>query len=179
MSEDAETTDGAGPPRRSGDGRGDFFAVDRRAWAFVCGLGLNAAVSYLAIACGTGGDNRTSKWSAKAIRKRTAISRSRAPAAIAELERAGAILRDPTSKPSRPKYKIVPAHQIPGCEGYPPALDAGERELLRPVEAGTATPSTTPEKALGNRSPNAVLPVAPGEGPGPAARERRFGGKAL
>jgi hypothetical protein len=45
---------------RSGDGRGGFFAVDRRAWALVCGLGMNPAVAYLVLAHGTGGDNRTS-----------------------------------------------------------------------------------------------------------------------
>jgi hypothetical protein len=27
-----------------------FFAVDRRTWAHVCGLGLNAAVAYLVLA---------------------------------------------------------------------------------------------------------------------------------
>jgi hypothetical protein len=46
----------------SDDGRGGFFAVDRRAWAYVCRLGMNAGIAYLAIARGTGGDNRTSVW---------------------------------------------------------------------------------------------------------------------
>jgi hypothetical protein len=31
-----------------------FFAVDRRTWARVCGLGLNRAVAYLVLARGTG-----------------------------------------------------------------------------------------------------------------------------
>ncbi len=121
MSEDADTADGAGPRRRARDGRGDFFAVDRRAWAFVCDkLGLNAAVVYLVLARGTGGDNRTSKWSAHAIERRTGISRSRAAQAIAALERDKALFRDPAGTRSHPKYKIAPAHEVPGCEDHPP-----------------------------------------------------------
>ena len=42
-----------------------FFAIDRRAWARVCALGLNAAVAYLVVACGTGGDNRTTSLSGR------------------------------------------------------------------------------------------------------------------
>jgi hypothetical protein len=38
-------------------GCGDFFAIDRRAWACVCGLGLNPAVAYLVMARGSGPDN--------------------------------------------------------------------------------------------------------------------------
>ena len=97
---------GAPPP--SGGGTGDFFAVDRRAWARVCGLGMNAAVAYLVLARGTGGDNRTWKWSTNAIERRTGISRSRAAQATAALERAKAVVCDPASRRDRPKYKIAP-----------------------------------------------------------------------
>ncbi len=108
------------------DGRGGFFAVDRRAWHMVCNLGLNTAVAYLVAARGTGGDNRTTKWSTNAIEQRTNISRSRAKAAIHALEAAGLLHRDPASKPSFPKYKLVPAHEVPGCEGCRPPALAGE-----------------------------------------------------
>ncbi|HEV7267343.1 MAG TPA: hypothetical protein VGN83_20910 [Falsiroseomonas sp.] len=118
-------------PRALGDGRGDFFAVDRRAWAFVCGLGMNPAVAHLALARGTGGDNRTTSWSANAIEQRTGISRSRAAQAIAELERSKAVFRDPAGKRDHPRYKIVPAHEIPGCEGCPPpALHPEQQRVL-------------------------------------------------
>jgi hypothetical protein len=99
-----------------------FFAVDRRAWAEVCELGMNAAVTYLVLARGSGGDNRTSKWSTNAVELRTGISRSRAKEAITRLAQAGMIWRDPNSKPDHPKYKLRPAHEIPGCAGY--SLDA-------------------------------------------------------
>jgi hypothetical protein len=104
---------------KGGPSHSGFFAVDRRAWAEVCGLGMNAAVTYLVLARGTGGDNRTSKWSTKAVELRTGISRSRAKEAITRLEQAGMIWRDPDSKPDHPKYKLRPAHEIPDCEGYP------------------------------------------------------------
>jgi hypothetical protein len=31
-------------------GTGEFFAIDRRTWGYVCGLGINAAVVYLVLA---------------------------------------------------------------------------------------------------------------------------------
>lgn len=107
------------------DGRGGFFAVDRRAWHLVSGLGLNPAVAYLVMARGTGGDNRTTKWSTNAIEQRTGIARSRCKAAVEALEKAGVVWRDPASKRDHPHYKLVPAHEVPGCEDAPPApLDA-------------------------------------------------------
>ena len=39
-----------------------FFAVDRRTWARVCGLGLNRAVAYLVLARGTGKSNQETAW---------------------------------------------------------------------------------------------------------------------
>jgi hypothetical protein len=75
----------------------------------------------LVLGRGTGGDNRTTKWSTNAIEQRTGISRSRAEKAIADLEQIKAVVRDPASKRSHPKYKIAPAHEVPGCDGFPPA----------------------------------------------------------
>ena len=120
---------GARPP--SGDGRGGFFAVDRRAWAHVSRLGMNPAVAYFVLARGTGGDNRTTKWSTCAIERYTGVSRSRAATAIADLERDKALVRDPASKPDRPKYKVAPAHEIPGCEDHPPpALNPEQQRVF-------------------------------------------------
>jgi hypothetical protein len=136
-------SDAKSPPPL-GDGRGDFFAIDRRAWAFVCALGMNPAVAYLTLARGTGGDNRTTRWSANAIEQRTGISRSRAAQAITELERSKAVFRDPAGKRDHPRYKIVPAHEIPGCEGCPPpALDPEQQRVLDQLGSGrTLVPRT-------------------------------------
>jgi hypothetical protein len=128
-----------GSRRSSRRGTGEFFAIDRRVWAHVCKLGMNAAIAYLVIARGTGGDNRTSKWSVFSIERRTGISRGRAATAIGELERSQVLVRDPASKPGRPKYKITPAHEIPGCEGFPPpALNAGQQHVFDQLKEGWA-----------------------------------------
>ena len=65
--------------------RGNFFAIDRRCWARVCMLGLNEAVAYLVLACGTGADQRTTFWSCKAVATHTGLHWRRAHAAIAAL----------------------------------------------------------------------------------------------
>ena len=74
-----------------GSGRGDFFAVDRRAWDHVSKLDINAMVAYLVLARGTGPDQRTTAWSANAIEQYTGITWSRGKAAIAALAQAGAV----------------------------------------------------------------------------------------
>jgi hypothetical protein len=135
-------------------GTGDFFAVDRRAWVQVCGLGMNAAIAYLVIARGSGGDNRTSMWSANAIEQRTHISRSRAQAAIAELERAKVIVRDPMSKRDHPRYKIALAHEIPGCEAFPPSpLTTEQKRVLDNFDPGwnLVPDPITPEDRKGSK----------------------------
>ena len=58
-------------------GRGGFFAVDRRVWAKVCAADLNMAVAYLVLARGTGGDNRTTSWTVNSVEDRTNIARHR------------------------------------------------------------------------------------------------------
>lgn len=89
------------------DGRGGFFAVDRRAWDHVCTLGINASIAYLILARGTGGDNRTTKWSTNAIEQKTGISRGRAKIAIETLERTGLVHATRGEKKSRPAYKLT------------------------------------------------------------------------
>jgi hypothetical protein len=91
-----------------------FFAVDRRAWARVCALGLNPAVAYLVLACGTGGDNRTTRWSDQAVRKYTDLTRVRTDNAMATLIEKGLVRLEVGG--SRPRYYVTPAHEVPGCD---------------------------------------------------------------
>ena len=105
-----------------------FFAIDRRAWARVCALGFNTAVAYLVVACGTGGDNRTTKWSDQAIRKYAGLSRGRTDKAMAELKASGLVREDQGG--ARPRYYLMPAHEVPGCEGHVPALSEAEQRAL-------------------------------------------------
>src|SRR5687768_15185709 len=87
-----------------GKNREGFFAVDRRCWAKVCESGLNNAVAYLIQAQGTGRDQRATSWSVQSVEKYTEISRSRAKAAIENLQSAGftRLLRGG----SHPRYEI-------------------------------------------------------------------------
>jgi hypothetical protein len=135
-------------------GQGDFFAVDCRAWARACSLGINAAVAYLMLARGTGADNRTSTWSVQAIETYTSISRGRAQEALKSLRQAGLIqvLRQGT----RPKYRLAPAHQVLGCEGYRRPLDDVEQLLVDLLVELREPCPTRATKEWGYRSPKAV-----------------------
>ena len=105
-----------------------FFAVDRRTWARVCGLGLNRAVAYLVLARGTGKSNRETAWSVMAIENYTGISRGRAHDAVSTLVKDGVVrkLREGT----RPKYELVPWHLLPGNDTRP-VTDAEESVIKK------------------------------------------------
>jgi hypothetical protein len=105
----------------------DVFAIDRRAWAKVCSLGLNPSVTYLVMARGSGPDQRTVRWSVNAVEKRTGISRPRVKAAVAALIQTGCVRLVKGGK--RPAYYLTPAHQIRGCEGASPDLHGDEFEV--------------------------------------------------
>ena len=75
-------------------GRDQFFAVDRRAWAKACDLGINAAIAYLVMARGTGHDMRSTSWSAKAIQERTSVPWRQCKAAIQAVVASGLVRQD-------------------------------------------------------------------------------------
>jgi hypothetical protein len=86
-----------------------FFAIDAQTWPKVCALGMPAAVSYLVLACGSGGDQTTTRWSVDAITRHTGIGRPRAKQAIDALVKAGLIRIERGG--TRPQYSIIQAHQ--------------------------------------------------------------------
>lgn len=90
--------------KKKNDGRGGFFAVDRRCWHLACDLGVNCAVAYLCLCSGTGGNHSTTFWSANSVEKHSGISRPLAKLAIQRLLEKKLIWRDPAFK--RPAYKI-------------------------------------------------------------------------
>jgi hypothetical protein len=96
-------TDEAPAPKKSAQER--FFAIDARSWPKVCGLGMPAAVSYLVLACGTGGDQITTRWSVDAIERHTGIGRPRAKAAVQALVDAGLVRIEKGG--TRPLYRMV------------------------------------------------------------------------
>ena len=117
--------------------RGNFFAVDRRAWAAVCGLGsINAAVSYLVLARGTLADMRTTAWSVKAIETHTGVPRHLAQTAIKRLLEAGLLQQKRAGM--KPLYYLVAPHEFP--VPAPIGITHDEDVLLRIIEdAGRST----------------------------------------
>lgn len=88
--------------KRSQDG---FFAIDRERWTELCLEDqLNAAVVYLVLCRGTGGDNTTTSWSVNAVESYTGISRSRAKSAIQFLIRE--LYIEQTKQGTKPRYKV-------------------------------------------------------------------------
>ena len=64
-----------------------------------------------------------------------------------------------TRKGARPSYRIMPAHEVPGCEGYPPpklALD--EQELFNQLASGkTFVPAKGDRDWHNHRSPRTTV----------------------
>jgi hypothetical protein len=93
-------------------GRGDFFAIDSRAWTKVCDLGIGKAVAYLVLANGTGADNRTTSWSVNAIEQYTGMPRGTAKQMIEILIQEELIRQDKGGK--RPRYYVLPMKDAEG-----------------------------------------------------------------
>jgi hypothetical protein len=96
---------------------------------------MNEAVAYLALACGTGHGNRSTRWSTKSVMRYAGIGWERAKAAIQRLN-AGGFIRYPESHTeARPHYELATYREL--VEHNPPAaLDNRERELLCGLQAG-------------------------------------------
>jgi hypothetical protein len=84
-----------------------FFAINSRVWPAVCDIGLNAAASYLILACGTGRDNRSTNWSAQALHKYGGITWERGKAAIESLIRNEFLGKAQGSTHQKPRYELL------------------------------------------------------------------------
>lgn len=83
-----------------------FFAVDRGAFAKACDLGPDPAAAYLILAAGSGGDNRTTAWSADAIKNRLKVRWGSANAWLKRLIEADLAVKGGTR--TRPRYDLPP-----------------------------------------------------------------------
>ncbi|TQK00162.1 hypothetical protein [Herbaspirillum sp. SJZ107] len=83
-----------------------FFAIGLAEWRQACEIGLNPAVAFLVLACGTGPDNRTSAWSANSVQTYGGIRWERAKPAIDQLIKAGLVTLAESSTKARPRYKL-------------------------------------------------------------------------
>ncbi|MFN9090212.1 MAG: hypothetical protein ACK5V0_01555, partial [Alphaproteobacteria bacterium] len=98
---------------RSGKPRGEFFVIDAPTFAKVCDLGADAAAAYLALACGTGRDSRTSTWSREAIRKYTGLTWRRARETVDGLKAAGLVVELTPAGAQKPRFDLPPLERSP------------------------------------------------------------------
>lgn len=105
-----------------------FFAVSRDTFVGACELGINPACAFLVLACGTGKDNATTRWSAEAVGNHAGMRWSAAKEAITALCGAGLVAKG--GKPSRPSYKLhkggapiwLPRTLVEGAAGEVPPV---------------------------------------------------------
>lgn len=117
VSDGVEERNASEPPARTKTAAAKIFAVDRETWNRACELGLNAAVAYLVLARGTGGDNRTTSWSARSVETHAGMSRDKAPIAIRALIDAGLVTVTKVVN-KKPRYRIEPSYRVAGCESF-------------------------------------------------------------
>lgn len=123
--------------------QGNFFAIGANEFVAACEIGINAAVTFLILARGTGRDNATTAWSALSVFKYSGMARRRAKDAIEALVNAGLVEVLQTGK--KPRYKLqkpeddesllwLPNELIDGAGAEIPPItklrEAGNLELL-------------------------------------------------
>lgn len=113
--------------------KGQFFAIGKPQWNEACKLGLNSAVALLALGRGTGHDNVTTAWSAKAISGYTGMSWVRANNALALLDRNPRIVASVTPNGKRRLRKLVIPEDSARWLWLPNALVTGARNEASPV----------------------------------------------
>lgn len=87
-----------------------FFSIGLKEWREACALGLNPAVAFLVLACGTDGSNRETNWSANSVETYGGIKSQRATVAIAMLVDAGLVKSDGNN--SRPHYTLTMSEDV-------------------------------------------------------------------
>lgn len=115
--------------------KGNFFQLDRTCFHEACKIGLNAAVAYIFLACGTDEQGRTSSWSTQSIEKYTGIGRGQAKRAIQQLVEAHLVEQLFAGRGITSRYRFRDAFDVPSVtSGKKPAqLAALEAELAEPA----------------------------------------------
>jgi len=94
-----------------------YFAIDRRIWEQVTAAGINPAAAYLVLACGTGQDNQTTRWSKEAIKRYAGVGWERARAALGALFQAGFVGECDDHTGAHPHYRIRTIRDMDIWEG--------------------------------------------------------------
>ncbi len=151
MSEPEESGASAGAGKNAKGGR--FFAIDARIWAKVTTAGMNEAVAYLVLACGTGHDNKSTSWSTNAVMKYAGIGWVRAKDAIVRLVASGFIQCAEAHTEARPRYQLATLVELvkhQSATNQPAKPDYFEQELLSDLLAGKQ-PSNKTARARADR----------------------------
>jgi len=82
-----------------------FFSVGQKTFIKACDMGMNPACALLAMACGTGKDNATTKWSAEAVANHIGVRWTTAKEAVTSLIDHH-LVTPKTENRTRPTYKI-------------------------------------------------------------------------
>ena len=130
-----------------GEGNG-FFIIDSRNWARAITCGMNEAVAYLALASGTGHDNRETIWSTQSVMTHAGMGWIRAKDAVNRLIAGGLIRCAKGHTASNPRYEMASFQELIEYEttkNPPRHPDSLERELLSRLRAGIQ-PENKPER---------------------------------
>jgi hypothetical protein len=101
----------------------------------VTACGLNEAVGYLVLGCGTGHNNSLTSWSTKAIMQYAGLGWNRAKAALTRLIDNGFILRTENHTTEKPRYRLETYANL--ATKKPPAdPEYYEMELLAEIASG-------------------------------------------
>jgi hypothetical protein len=111
--------------------RGNFFAIGAAEFDAACELGMNAAVSLLVMARGTGRDNATTAWSALSVFNHSGMARRRAQEAIEKLVGAGLV--EVLQAGKRPRYKLHKPSDEDSLLWLPNALIDGAGNEIPPI----------------------------------------------
>ena len=116
---------------------GNFFRVDRRAWAAVCELGMNPAVAYLVLAQGTDGNNRSTNWSVTSLKTYVGMSWQRGKPAIEGLIEQGFLRHAKTHTLARPRYELPRWEEILSARAASLQVEGGYSwEVLERIKVG-------------------------------------------
>lgn len=83
-----------------------FKAYDGELFLRACALGMNEAVAFMVLCCGTGRDKSTTSWSAKSIASYGGMGRGNAKKAIDSLLENGIISLSDKGTRNKPRYKV-------------------------------------------------------------------------
>ena len=106
-----------------------FFSVGQKTFTAACNLGMNQACALLAMACGTGKDNQTTKWSAEAVSNHIGVRWTTAKETVSTLIDSGLVTLK-TENRTRPTYKLAKEGDL---IWLPKALIEGAANEVAPV----------------------------------------------